>query len=149
MNLELVEQIVSLIDAHSISEITIEQEGHRVHVRRSIAAPPAERPNMETIGASDTALAEIAGNAESTKPLVESDDNPIVLTSPMVGLFHHRAQPVPYGGLITLGQVVGSIESMKLMSDVLADQGGRVVEVLIEDGAPVEYGQPLFRLAPA
>ena len=67
----------------------------------------------------------------------------------MVGLFHHAPTPIRYGVLLTRGQVVGAIESMKLMNDVQADQVGRVVDVLVEDGAPVEYGQPLFRVMPA
>nr|MDQ2688378.1 biotin/lipoyl-binding protein [Armatimonadota bacterium] len=79
-------------------------------------------------------------------PVSPEETEPILLTAPMVGLFHHLSQPVRYGGLITPGEVVGSIESMKLMTDVPAQQGGRVVEVLVEDGGPVEYGQALFRL---
>lgn len=147
MNLELVEQIVSLIDTHALTEITVEDDGRRFHVRRPLFGQPP--PYADTANAAAIETLESASIAEPANPPIEAEDNPIVLTSPMVGLFHHRQQPIPYGGLITPGQVVGSIESMKLMSDVLADQGGRVVEVLIEDGAPVEYGQPLFRLAPA
>jgi len=69
------------------------------------------------------------------------------LTATMVGIFHDTDPPLPYAAEVTVGQVVGSIESMKLMNEVLSEFGGRVVEVLTEDGAPVEYGQPLFRLA--
>ena len=65
----------------------------------------------------------------------------------MVGIFHHAEPPLPYAAVVAPGQVVGSIESMKLMNEVLAEAGGRVTEVLVEDGAPVEYGQALFRLA--
>ena len=66
----------------------------------------------------------------------------------MVGLFRHATPPVGYGALVTPGQVVGNIESMKVLNDVPAAEGGRVADVFVEEGAPVEYGQPLFRLVP-
>ena len=72
---------------------------------------------------------------------------PIRLWSPMVGVFYHARPPLPYGAEIEPGQIVGSIESMKLMNDVRAEHAGRLTDILIEDGTPVEYGQTLFRLA--
>ncbi len=147
MNLQTVEQIVALINEHPVSEITLEQEGSRVHVRRSPSAlmPSVTSPPSHAEAAPQTVSREpaVAGPPESPEA------EPILLTAPMVGLFHHARQPVRYGGLVSPGDVVGSIESMKLMNDVPAPQGGRVVEVLVEDGGPVEYGQALFRLAPA
>lgn len=147
MNLETIEQIVALISEYPVSEITLEQEGRRVHVRRSPSAPTPAAMSVE----SHVEAAPESRGAETVAPgpseTVEAE--PILLTAPMVGLFHHASQPVRYGGLVTPGDVVGSIESMKLMNDVPAPQGGRVVEVLVEDGGPVEYGQALFRLAPA
>ncbi len=148
MDIDTIEQIVTLIIEHPVAEISVEQDGNRIHVRRPAsvfaAPPPAAHP-------SETSSAETPGGTESlpteTEMVVEAEA--IVLTSPMVGLFRHLASPIPYGGLIALHQTVGSIESMKLMNDVPAEHSGRVVEVLIEDGAPVEYGQPLFRLVAA
>jgi biotin carboxyl carrier protein len=147
MNIEVIEQIVALINEHPVSEITVEQGGTKVHVRKSAAAlaPPSGLPALET------AMESIA--QESEEAFLESEASlepePIVLTSPMVGLFHHLSPPIAYGGLVVTNQKVGNIESMKLMNEVPADRGGRVVEILIEDGAAVEYGQPLFRLTAA
>ena len=145
MTLETIEQIVALIRENPVSEITLEQDGHRVHVRRSASAP-IHAPTSPTDALRAEALSE---ESIPTPPVEPEDAAPILLTAPMVGLFHHSPQPVRYGGLIEAGDVVGSIESMKLMNDVPAQQGGRVVEVLVEDGGPVEYGQALFRLVPA
>jgi biotin carboxyl carrier protein len=139
MDIEAVEQIVALLKEFPVAEITLEQEGRRVHVRRPAPVAKGPGPNEGPPAAPEASLAAAGVPAES---------EPVLLTSPMVGLFHHLVPPAGYGGLIAPGDVVGSIESMKLMSDVVADQGGRVVEVLIEDGAPVEYGQALFRLSP-
>lgn len=143
MTLETIEQIVTLISENPVSEITLEQEGQRVHVRKSPMAPAHAPAPM----AADAPHAEVpSGTPVAPLPMEPEDAEPILLTAPMVGLFHHLSQPVRYGGLITPGDIVGSIESMKLMTDVPAQQGGRVVEVLVEDGGPVEYGQALFRL---
>lgn len=138
MNLELVEQIVGLMGEYPVTEISVAEEGRRVCVRRSgagwsFAAPPAELESPETPA--------IVPDAESVSEEVRT------LTAPMVGIFHHAEPPVPYAALIAVGQVVGSIESMKLMNEVVAEAGGRVVEILAEDGAPIEYGQALFRLS--
>lgn len=138
----MVEQIVGLLSAYPVSEITLEQDGAKVFVRRvatpvaalpEMALPPAEAPRTE---------------AEPLPPAEDAEADALILTAPMVGLFHHLGAPVRYGGSVAAGQTVGHIESMKLMNDVLSEHAGRVAEVLVEDGAAVEYGQPLFRLTP-
>jgi biotin carboxyl carrier protein len=147
MNIEVIEQIVALINEHPVSEITVEQDGAKVHVRKSAAA--LVRPRTLTTVEGSTESYDFAAEESVMGIETASEPEPIVLTSPMVGLFHHLSPPIAYGGLVAPNQKVGNIESMKLMNDVNADQGGRVVEILIEDGAPVEYGQPLFRLTAA
>jgi acetyl-CoA carboxylase biotin carboxyl carrier protein len=140
MNLEFVEKIVALIGEYPVSEIQVEQEGRRVCVRRplpSASLVPALLEVSAPQDAAESATAAPATVAEETK----------LLTATMVGIFHHAEPPLPYAATVTPGQVVGYIESMKLMNDVVVEEGGRVTDVLVEDGAPVDYGQPLFRLA--
>ncbi|MGC5052317.1 acetyl-CoA carboxylase biotin carboxyl carrier protein [Micromonospora sp. DT48] len=77
----------------------------------------------------------------------------ISVRSPMVGTFYRSPQPgaapfVAVGDLVRPGQVVGIVEAMKLMNEIAADRPGRVVEVLVADGQPVEYDQPLVALDP-
>ena len=134
MNLELVEQIVALIGEHPLSEITVESEGLKVRVCRPLtAAAPEEIAPMST--------PELPVEPEVVLP------ETYTLTASMVGIFHHTTPPLPYAALVTEGQVIGSIESMKLMNEVSAEYGGRIIETMTEDGAAVEYGQPLFRLS--
>jgi biotin carboxyl carrier protein len=134
MNIELVEQIVALMGEHPVLEISVEREGMKIRVCRPLsAAVPAE------IAAAN--VVEFLAEPEIVLP------ETYTLTASMVGIFHHGTPPLPYAALVTVGQVVGSIESMKLMNEVSAEYGGRVIETLTEDGAAVEYGQPLFRLA--
>jgi acetyl-CoA carboxylase biotin carboxyl carrier protein len=154
MNLETVEQIVALISDYPVSEVTLEQDGQRIHVRRSAlpTSPPFVPIQTALSDSRNSAPSEIPIHSE-TAPTADDaqsrQESLVLLTAPMVGVFHHSGQPIRYGGSISAGQIVGSIESMKLMNDVLADRGGQVIEVLIEDGTPVEYGQPLFRLTGA
>ena len=140
-----VEQVVALLDTYPVSEISIEHDGRKISVRR--ACKPRSTPEVAPLEAETPTK---AAHVEA-KQVVDADseeDSGEMLTAQMVGIFYHMKQPLRYGGVVQPGQVVGSIESMKLMNDVPADSGGVVVEVLIEDGSPVEYGQPLFRLSP-
>jgi acetyl-CoA carboxylase biotin carboxyl carrier protein len=90
-----------------------------------------------------------------TEPRVEAvpaTDRPVV-RAPVVGTFYRSREPgaapfVAVGDVVRPGQVVGIVEAMKLMNEVTAGQAGRVVELLVEDGKPVEYDQPLIALEP-
>ena len=136
MNLELVEKIVALLGEYPVSEIAVEADGHRVHAVRPLSAAPAAPPS-----------AAAAPPTEPEAAVTETVPEMLVLTAPMVGIFYHAEPPLPLGAEVKLGQVVGSIESMKLMNDVAAEEGGRITDILVEDGAPVDYGRALFRLS--
>nr|WP_245675437.1 acetyl-CoA carboxylase biotin carboxyl carrier protein [Micromonospora halophytica] len=78
----------------------------------------------------------------------------VEVRSPIVGTFYRAPEPgaapfVRVGDLVRPGQVVGIVEAMKLMNEVTAERAGRVVEILVDDGRPVEYDQPLVALDPA
>ena len=138
MNLELAEKLVGLLGEYPVSEITVETETSRVHVVKPLRSVPV----------APAATADAAASLEEAETLAaEAAPEPIRLWSPMVGVFYHPEPPLPFGAEIKPGQLVGSIESMKLMNDVRAEYAGRLTDILIEDGAPVEYGQTLFRLA--
>ena len=138
MNLELAEKLVGLLGEYPVSEIVVETEESRVHLVRPLgAASPLPAPSMQSATVSEEA---------ADAPLVDSVLELVPLSSPMVGVFYHLSPPLPFAAEIVPGQVVGAIESMKLMNNVTAGHGGRITEILIEDGTPVEYGQTLFRL---
>ncbi len=140
MNLELAEKLVRLLGEYPVSEITVETETSRVHVVKPLGSVPAAPAATADAAAAPPEEAETLAAADAAP-------EPIRLWSPMVGVFYHAEPPLPFGAEIKPGQVVGSIESMKLMNDVRAEQAGLLTDILIEDGAPVEYGQTLFRLA--
>ena len=82
------------------------------------------------------------------KPQILQNQWSIFIDAPMVGMFHVVDGLAEVGGIITAGQVVGSIESMKLLNDVKTQESCCLAEILVEDGMPVEYGQHLYRIEP-
>ncbi len=111
-----------------VEELQVESESFRLSARRLPGlAPMGFEPDR---------------SAEAAPP------RPVVITAPRVGIFRAGKQPLAKGAQVTSGDVVGSIDSMRILNPISAEAGGWVEEVLIEDGDPVEYGQSLFVLAP-
>jgi acetyl-CoA carboxylase biotin carboxyl carrier protein len=109
----------------------------------AVALPVAPVTGRVTAGRAGT---------QTTEPVAEADPEVHYLTSPTVGVFYRAPEPgtapfVSDGDTVVAGQQVGIIEAMKLMIPIVADQAGRVVEVLKENGEPVEYGERLFAFA--
>ncbi len=140
MNLDSIEQIVAVLGEFPVSEITVERDGQRIHARRPLVLAAPEPPAL--------AGREAAALPLTAEMLSEPAAEPaLTLLAPMVGIFHHAEPPLSFAAAVRVGQVIGYIESMKLMNEVLAEDAGKITDVLTEDGAPVEYGQPLFRIA--
>ena len=131
MDLEELRRLCELMREEGLTELTVEEEGRRVTLRR---AP----------------VREAAPASQEAEPKVEEAE---LVRSPVVGTFWRRPAPgeapfVEVGDRVQPGQVLCIVEAMKVMNEVRADRAGLIEEVLVEDGQPVEYGQPLFRLRP-
>ncbi|MDO3685447.1 acetyl-CoA carboxylase biotin carboxyl carrier protein [Micromonospora sp. C28ISP2-4] len=131
--------------AGPVRRVRLRSGGSVLEVEWHDPAPPAQR-------AAEPAEALPAGAAEPAARAAPATDRPAV-RSPVVGTFYRAPEPgampfVAVGDLVRPGQVVGIVEAMKLMNEVTAGQAGRVVEVLVDDGKPVEYDQPLIALEP-
>ena len=136
-------ELMRALRQFDLSEIEIRQGDQRIAVRRSptrmVAAEPATRPAPEHphAAAPSAAAAEEVGM--------------VFITSPFVGTFYRAPAPeappfTDVGQSIGLGQVVCIVEAMKLMNEIETEVAGKVVEVLVENGKPVEYGQRLFKI---
>ncbi|SCF22695.1 acetyl-CoA carboxylase biotin carboxyl carrier protein [Micromonospora viridifaciens] len=141
-------------------------DGLRRQARKLVAelAGPVRRVRLrsgETVlevewhGPAEAAAAPRTDPEPVAAPVVEPTTVPdrLAVRAPVVGTFYRSPEPgaapfVTVGDLVRPGQVVGIVEAMKLMNEVTADQPGRVVEILVEDGKPVEYDQPLLALEP-
>ncbi len=139
--------VVELAVQNDLAEIEVEEAGLRVRVvRRRAAAPgaPVEAGDGRT---PVTAKEEATARAEAAAAGL------IPLEAPMVGTFYRAPAPdadpfVREGDVVEEGQVLCIVEAMKLMNEIEAKVGGRVAKILVDNGQPVEYGQPLFLIEP-
>ena len=145
---EVVRSLARLMDETGVSEIEVEQAGLRVRVSRAGAAGSA---------IATTASPPLGPTAEpiQTMPLpasaVDLAKHPGVVTSPMVGTAYRAAEPggrafIEIGGRVKAGDTLLIIEAMKTMNQIPAPRAGIVAQILIEDGQPVEFGEPLVIL---
>ena len=150
--------LAEVVAEHSLSELIFETKELKVTVRRGgngapathVAAPAAAAPLYippAVVHHAPAAAAAIAVVAEA-----KVDDKAHVVTSPFVGTFYRKPNPdspnyVQMNEKVEKGAVLCIVEAMKLMNEIEADVAGTIVGILVEDGAPVEYGQPLFRIA--
>ncbi len=152
MNLPELEQLVQIVQGANISELTLRHNGARVTIRKK--APPTMTPQSRELTL--THEGELVGDDfhldMETDPQMgeeaDAEENIVAVRSPLVGTFRHAKQPVVLGAIVQAGQVLGIIEAMKLPNEVPAPMSGKVVEVLVEEGQFVEYGQELYVLLP-
>jgi acetyl-CoA carboxylase biotin carboxyl carrier protein len=135
----LIRELALLLDETSLTEIEIERAGLRVRVARNIS-----------IAASMPASYQPAASAASAAPAAIADlaKHPGVVPSPMVGTAYSSPEPgakpfIEVGTKVTAGQTLLIIEAMKTMNQIPSPRAGTVTQILIEDGQPVEFGEPL------
>ncbi len=134
-----------------LAELIVDGKDATVTVRRGSVHVAAPSPMPLATPAPLPQPGATAGASPSTKPPV--DDGAHTVTSPFVGTFYRRPNPdaptyVSIGQTVEKGAVLCIVEAMKLMNEIEADIAGTVTQILAEDGSSVEYGQPLFKIAP-
>ncbi|HEV2359691.1 MAG TPA: acetyl-CoA carboxylase biotin carboxyl carrier protein [bacterium] len=145
LDLEEIRAIIRLATEADIAELVVDAPHVKVHVKKTAAAvPPATADAAPPSGA--TGRAPVPGEEPAARYV------PIV--APMVGTFYRAPKPdappfVNEGETVQRGQTVCVLEAMKMFNEIPSEVAGRIVRVLAENGAPVEYGQPLFLVDPA
>lgn len=139
MDLKELKEIINFMDENGLCELEIEEEGKRIKLKK-FSSEHVVFPSKENV-------------PSPTKEEVRKEGL-IEIKSPMVGTFYRAPSPgarpfVDVEDVIQPGDVVCIIEAMKLMNEIKAEIGGKIVEVLAENGAPVEFGQPLFLVKPS
>lgn len=163
MDLKQIKQIIELMKRAELSEFAVEDEGFKLKIRRGgagssnhvrhsnppfvVASAPAAQEAPPAISAASHAptqnAATIAGNPEET--------GVIFIKSPMVGTFYRSPSPeskpfAEIGTAVTETSAVCIIEAMKILNEIQSEVKGTIIESLVEDGDPVEYGQKLFKV---
>ena len=144
--IELTRRLAAIIAELGLSEIEVESGGTRLRVQRA-GAPVAPVGHATPLVSTPTPVIEPSVVADVAAPAT------ITVEAPMVGTFYRASAPtadpfVREGDVVKEGQILCIIEAMKLMNEIEAKVGGRIAKVLVENGQPVEYGQPLFLIEP-
>ena len=147
LNMDEIRALAELVDAHGLTDFEFENENIRVRLSKMTAAPVYQSAPVATAPVASTTSAPAV--AAPTETVVDPDAGLYKITSPIVGTFYRSAGPdkeayVSEGSNVSSETTVCIVEAMKLMNEIQAEVSGTVVKVYVENGQPVEYGQPLF-----
>ena len=149
MDLRKLKKLIDLVQESGISELEVTEGEEKVKIVKHGAPSPAQQ--VVHVPAASAAPATPASTAAPATPPVDALPEGHVVNSPMVGTFYRAPSPeaknfVELGQNVTEGDPLCIIEAMKLMNEIDSDAGGVVKAILVENGQPVEFGQPLFIL---
>ena len=138
---ELIHELTKLLDETGLTEIEIEQDGQRVRVARGATATAAPAAGARRSGAANLR------RTAAVKP-IDPSKHPGVVISPMVGTAYAAPEPgakpfIDVGSKVKAGDTLLIVEAMKTMNQIPAPRAGTVIQILFEDGQPVEFGEPL------
>ncbi len=164
MNQNEIKELVEFLVEKDIAEFELERDDIKLRVKRPqpvvaasettfYAAPPPYAPPYQASAAPVPAapLPTPAAAPAAAAPAAASEVGVEVIKSPIVGTFYEAASPgappfVKRGDTVSVGQVLCIVEAMKLMNEIEAEKSGEIVDILVSNGQPVEYGQPLFKI---
>lgn len=150
MNIKEIKEMISLMNENSLVELEVEKDGMRVRLKKTSAGQE---------GYSGPILVQqekIAGPAQkfaADSPIEKVAVKTVEIRAPMVGTFYRAPSPeappyVEIGQTIEPGQVICIIEAMKLMNEIKAEIKGKILEILVDNAEPVEFGQPMLLIEP-
>jgi len=155
MNLKELKELIEMLKDTDVSELEIERSGVKVRIRKGgdvtfhTAMPRMEYPPAAIVApaVAEAPAPQVGKSAEPAKT------NQIKVTAPIVGTFYRSSSPdkpayVEVGDVVKKGQVLCIIEAMKLMNEIESEAAGKIVQIVVENSSPVEYGQPLFVIEP-
>ena len=158
LDVEALRQIVEILEASEVTRLVWQRGEERLFIRRGPVPAPTivhAAPVMPSVSPAPVmAAAPGVHHAPAPAAAAPAAEKPgHAVTSPFVGTFYRTPAPdqpsfVEVGTVVKKGQVLCIIEAMKLMNEIEADVAGRVAEILVENGQPVEFGQALFRIEP-
>ncbi len=141
MNIKKIEEIVRLMEKHNLTEITIEEDGAKVHLKKGPGGEVERSVQM---------ISPVLTPAREIPPAEKKGTaNTVEIKAPMVGTFYRSPSPeakpfIDVGSKINEGDVLCIIEAMKLMNEIKSEVKGKIVDILAENGAPLEFGQVMF-----
>ena len=150
MDLRKLKTLIDLVETSGIAELEIQEGEERVRITRA----PAQAPQPLMFHPSPHVMPAPAApvTAPAAEPMPPPVDEGHAVKSPMVGTFYRSASPgsapfVDVGDTVAVGDTLCIVEAMKLMNEIEADASGTIKAIMVENGQPVEFGQPLFLIA--
>lgn len=149
MNIKEIKEMINLMNENGLAELEIEKEGMRIRLKKISAATEGQ----SSIITEKQAVPQVTPSLTQEETVEKIFPKTVEIKAPMVGTFYrtHSPEASPYvevGIVIEPGQVICIIEAMKLMNEIKSEIKGRILEILVENAEPVEFGQPLFLIEP-
>ena len=149
MDLNLIKKLIKILESSDVTDLEIEENGTRVKLAKKVRVTQAVS-YTQAVAASPVThqISESVSKAEDKK-VVDEHAGMHEIKSPIVGTFYRAPAPdadsyVQVGDMVAAGSVLCIVEAMKLMNEIESDVSGKIVKILVENGKPVEYNQPLF-----
>jgi len=150
MNIKEIRELIALIEQSNIDEFEMERSGVRIRIRKTLPAPtiPGAEIATETTSTHPSAEKLIAETPEEEE---EKEGEIYIFKAPIIGTFYLTPKPdaeplVKPGDHVSENTVLCIIEAMKIFNQIECDREGEIIKILVENGQPVEYGQPLFEI---
>ncbi|HSL90047.1 MAG TPA: acetyl-CoA carboxylase biotin carboxyl carrier protein [Ignavibacteriaceae bacterium] len=154
MDLNFIKKLIKLVENSEVTDLEIEESGTRIKVAKKIRISQVPVQNVSPVlpAASSAPLVE-QKEAKAAQAEEEVSSGYHEIRSPIVGTFYRAPAPdadsyVQVGDTVSPGSVLCIVEAMKLMNEIESDVSGKIVKILVENGKPVEYNQPLFLIQP-
>ena len=149
MDLNLIKKLIKILEASEVTDLEIEENGTRVKLAKKVRVTQAVSIPQTTFAASANNQTAVTVSKTEEKKTSDENSNLHEIKSPIVGTFYRAPAPdadayIQIGDVVSSGSVLCIVEAMKLMNEIESDVSGKVIKILVENGKPVEYNQPLF-----
>ena len=149
MNQKEIKELIEFLVEKDIAEFELERGEIKLRVKRGYAL--VQQPAAPAVVAAAPVAAPEAAPVAVAPPVAATEEGIEIIKSPIVGTFYEASSPgapafSKQGDKVKLGQVLCIVEAMKLMNEIESEYAGEIVKVLVSNGQPVEYGQPLFKI---
>lgn len=149
MDLNQIKKLIKLLESSDVTDLEVEENGVRIKLAKKVRITQTVTvPNAVNQAPVSQPVSEAVSKSEDKK-FFEENTGLHEIKSPIVGTFYRAPAPdadsyVQVGDLVSTGSVLCIVEAMKLMNEIESDVSGKIVKILVENGKPVEYNQPLF-----
>ncbi|HTY45582.1 MAG TPA: acetyl-CoA carboxylase biotin carboxyl carrier protein [Patescibacteria group bacterium] len=152
MNVKEIREMINLMNENGLVELEIEKEGMRIRLKKGSGYPDVSSGGQIVIE-KERLIPEAPRVPQALEAAEKAAAKTVEIKAPMVGTFYRAPSPespayVEVGQVIEPGQVICIIEAMKLMNEIKAEARAKVVEIIVENAEPVEFGQPMFIVEP-